>query len=100
MSYTPSVKKQGNSWDICRNKVNIWDYELVSAVAYISPKHSFPQNVFDYCKCDMVLSFNPSKDKKWELCIFANSSNGTCVKNWIMEQIKTYNVPFVRLINN
>lgn len=76
------------------------DYKLVSAVAYISPKHSFPQNVFDYCKCDMVLSFNPSKDKKWELCIFANSSNGTCVKNWIMEQIKTYNVPFVRLINN
>lgn len=100
MNHTPSVKKQGDSWDICGDKVDINNYELVSSVAYISAKRSFPHNVFDFCKCDLILTFKPSRDDVWELCIFSNSPNGDLVKKWIINQIKAYGVSFIRLINN
>lgn len=95
MDFVPSAKRKrcvryNSNWEWGDKKVDVNDFEVISAAAYLK-KHAQPTNIVFDKKCEMLFIMNPLVDDKkigWEIEIIPSTKRSESVKNFIIKKYK------------
>ena len=99
-SFTASVERGASGeWEISSTTISNDQFELISAVAYVSDSDSIPSDIFARCNCDMVFALHPNVTaNKWNLRIFANTPIAESIKDYVITNIQNAGETVISLI--
>lgn len=88
MDYVPSVERCAfpdvGDWQISEQSVDVDNYEIISAAAYLRSATLPPARVFQRSNCDMLFVLQPV-DCGWDIEIITNTRSADILKDYIIQ---------------